>query len=203
MMNYIALLGWNPKTTDEFFTMNELIEKFDLSQVHKAGAFFDVERLEFFNAHYIKITPIDELYHKLSTYLDRYYPSVLEKISSFELSYNKKILQELQTKMRKFSEFDSLTHFFYSDEISVDSDLLINPKMKIPDIDTAKASLQVSLDILDGYQQDFTSIDEIKNIFIAGIQAAGMKNGQVLWPVRVATSGEQFSPGALEMIYIL
>lgn len=203
IINYIALLGWNPKTTDEFFSMSELIDVFDLSQVHKAGAFFDVERLEFFNAHYIKNSPINELFHKLSTYLGRYYPDVLEKISRFETWYNTKILQELQTKMRKFSEFDWLTHFFYNDDISVDTQLLINPKMKIPDLATAKASLQVSLAILDSCDQDFTSIEEIKNIFIEGIQAAGMKNGQVLWPVRVATSGEQFSPGALEMIYIL
>ncbi len=203
IINYIALLWWNPKTTDEFFTMSQLIEVFDLSQVHKAWAFFDIERLEFFNAHYIKNTPIDDLYNKLLTYLRRYYPDCAEKISGFDSDYNKKILSELSTKMKKFSEFEELTSFFYSDEISVDTEILLNPKMKVPDMDSAKAALQVSLDILNKQESDYESIDAVKEDFIEGIKAAEMKNGQVLWPARVATSGEQFSPGALEMIYIL
>ncbi len=203
IINYISLLGWNPKTTDEFFTMSELIETFDLKQVHKAGAFFDIERLEFFNSHYIKTTPIDELYNKLLTYLRRYNNEVAEKISGFDEAYNKKILSELSTKMKKFSEFEELTTFFYSDDISVDTDVLLNAKMKVPDVDAAKASLQVSLNILAKQGSDYNSVDEVKESFIEWIKAAEMKNGQVLWPARVATSGEQFSPGALEMIYIL
>jgi len=203
IINYIALLGWNPKTTEEFFTMSELIETFDLSQVHKAGAFFDIERLEFFNAHYIKNTPIDDLYNKLLTYLRRYNPACAEKISGFDETYNKKILWELSTKMKKFSEFEELTAFFYSDDISVDNEVLLNAKMKVPDLEAAKAALQVSLDILEKQGSDYDSVDAVKQAFIEGIKAAEMKNGQVLWPARVATSGEQFSPGALEMIYVL
>ncbi|MDC0506281.1 glutamate--tRNA ligase, partial [Candidatus Gracilibacteria bacterium] len=203
IINYIALLGWNPKTTEEFFTMSELIEKFDLAQVHKAGAFFDIERLEFFNGHYIKNTPIDDLYNKLLTFLRRYYPECAEKISGFDEAYNKKILSELSTKMKKFSEFEELTKFFYSDDISVDNEILLNAKMKVPDIDAAKAALRVSLTILEKQSGDFESVEAVKQVFIEGIKAADMKNGQVLWPARVATSGEQFSPGALEMIYIL
>ena len=183
--------------------MSELIEAFDLQQVHKAGAFFDIERLEFFNSHYIKNTPIDDLYNKLLTYLRRYNSECAEKIANFDESYNKKILSELSTKMKKFSEFEELTTFFYTDDISVDTEILINPKMKVPDMDAAKASLQVSLDILTKQGSDYDSVDAVKQDFIEGIKAAEMKNGQVLWPARVATSGEQFSPGALEMIYIL
>jgi len=72
IINYIALLGWNPKTTDEFFTLSELIEKFDLKQVHKSGAVFDVERLDFFNSNYLKKSDIWDVYNKLLTYLKRY-----------------------------------------------------------------------------------------------------------------------------------
>jgi glutamyl/glutaminyl-tRNA synthetase len=46
MLNYIALLGWNPKTTEEYFTLPELIERFKLSDVHRAGAVFEEERME-------------------------------------------------------------------------------------------------------------------------------------------------------------
>ena len=54
LINYIALLWWNPKTTEEFFTKQELIEKFELKDVHKSPAIFDVERLDFFNSNYFK-----------------------------------------------------------------------------------------------------------------------------------------------------
>lgn len=174
--------------------MTELIEAFDLNQVHKAGAFFDIERLEFFNAHYIKNTPIDDLYNKLLTYLRRYKPEVAEKVSNFDDDYNKKILSELSTKMKKFSEFEELTTFFYNDDILVDTEILLNPKMKVPDLESAKASLQVTLDILNKRNTEYESVDEVKQEFIEAIKAAEMKNGQVLWPARVATSGEQFSP---------
>jgi hypothetical protein len=82
-------------------------------------------------------------------------------------------------------------------------ELLVNPKMKIEDLSVAKSWLQIALDILKSRNNDFESIDEIKNIFVEKIQSAWMKNGQVLWPVRVALSWEEFSPWALELIFIL
>jgi glutamyl/glutaminyl-tRNA synthetase len=93
--------------------MDELIKRFDLSAVHKAGAFFDVERLDFFNAHYLKNMEISELYDKLKKYLKKYDEGFLEKISSFSDEYNKKILSELNTRIKKFDELKDLTTYFY------------------------------------------------------------------------------------------
>ena len=72
LINYIALLGWNPKTTEEFFTMDELIERFNLDHVNKSGAIFDVERLNFFNSHYLKSLDTQVVYDKLLKYLEEY-----------------------------------------------------------------------------------------------------------------------------------
>ena len=202
IINYIALLGWNPKTTEEFFNMNELIERFDLDQVHKAWAVFDIERLTFFNTHYLKNIDIDSLYNKLTLYLSRYNKTFLEKISAFPETYNKKILGELRTKMKKFDEFETLTSFLYGEYNIANQELLLNEKMKITDIEIVKKWLHIALNIL-GNNSDFTTVDAVKNIFIEKIKEAEMKNGQVLWPVRDALSGEAFSPWALELIYIL
>ena len=203
LINYIALLGWNPKTTEEFFSMSELIEKFDLNQVHKSGAVFDVERLKFFNAHYLKTWDTDYLYDKLLTYLGKYDSEFLEKINSFPTEYNKKILTELKTKIKKFDEFKEASKVFYTDEINLaTSELMLNPKMKIENIEQVKKGLEIALDIVNN-NSDFENIESVKNIFIEKIKEAEMKNGQVLWPVRCALSGETFSPGALELIYIL
>ena len=203
LTNYIALLGWNPKITEEFFTMPELIERFDLKQVHKAWAVFDVERLKFFNSHYLKTSPTDYLYKKLITYLWKYDPDFLETISNFSEEYNKKILNELKTKIKKFDEYKEASKIFYTDDINLaDKELLVNEKMKIKWIDDVIKWLNIALEIVKN-NPDFNSIEEVKNIFIEKIKEAEMKNWQVLWPVRFALSWETFSPWALELIYIL
>jgi glutamyl/glutaminyl-tRNA synthetase len=74
--------------------------------------------------------------------------------------------------------------------------------MKIISLEDAKKWLELALDILNK-NVNMSSIEEIKNIFVEEIAKAWMKNGQVLWPVRCALSGEEFSPWALELIYIL
>ncbi|MDD3646220.1 MAG: glutamate--tRNA ligase [Candidatus Gracilibacteria bacterium] len=202
IINYIALLGWNPKTTEEFFSMNELIERFELEQVHKAGAVFDVERLNFFNSYYLKNSSTDYLYDKLCNYLAKYSPEFLEKIKTFSDDYNKKVLGELKTKIKKFDEFEENTRFLYGEANIPAKDLLLNEKMKVESIGIAKIALELALDVVSS-NSDFSNIDEVRDIFIEKIKNAGLKNGQVLWPVRCALSGEQYSPGALELIYIL
>ena len=203
LINYIALLWWNPKTNEEFFNMSELIEKFDLEKVHKAWAVFDIEKLNFFNAHYLKTSSTDYLYDKLIIYLWKYDKKFLEKMQNFPEDYNKKILNELKTKIKKFDEFKETSKIFYTEEINLaDSELMLNPKMKIENIDQVKKGLEIAIEIVNN-NSDFEDIDSIKNIFIEKIKEAEMKNGQVLWPVRCALSGEQFSPWALELIFIL
>ena len=202
ILNYIALLGWNPKTTEEIFSLSELISRFKLEDVHKAGAVFDIERLEWFNSRYIISYSIETLEGKLRTYLRRYNPKLLETLSRFPEEYNRKILSELQTRMKRFWEFEELTHFFYHEKEHFDTEIFLNSKMKISTLSDAKESLEFAYDILKDNSYDDGDIESIKNIFITKISAAGKKNGQILWPVRVALSWEQFSPGALELIHI-
>jgi glutamyl/glutaminyl-tRNA synthetase len=73
--------------------------------------------------------------------------------------------------------------------------------MKIETIEDAMNSLNLALKILD--TADYSSLDALKAAFIPAIAESGKKNGQVLWPLRVALSGEEFSPGAFELAFIL
>ncbi|MCH8518325.1 glutamate--tRNA ligase [Candidatus Gracilibacteria bacterium] len=202
ILNYIALLGWNPKTTEEIFSLSELIKRFKLEDVHKAGAVFDIERLEWFNSRYILSYSIETLEDKLKIYLRRYNPKLLETMSQFPIEYNRKILSELQTRLKILSEYEELTHFFYHEKESFDTSLFINSKMKISTLEEVRESLEFAYEILNNDTYNFEVIEDIKDIFIQKISEAGKKNGQILWPVRVALSGEKFSPGALELIYI-
>jgi len=203
LINYIALLWWNPKTTQEFFSIDELIEKFDLKQVHRAGAVFDVEKLDWMNAKYLAKYNTDKLYDLLLKYLKEYDSDFYNILMNNDIEYNKKILWELKTRIKKFDELKDLTTFFYNDSNIPSNDLMINQKMKIDSIDIVKRWLELSLSVLNEQESDFESIDDIKNVFVEKIKEAEMKNWQVLWPVRCALSWEQFSPWALELIYIL
>lgn len=102
MLNYIALLGWNPKTTQEIFSLSELVEKFKLEDVHKAGAVFDIERMEWFNAQYIIALPLEILYEKLLSYLEKYQKDFYTILLSFSQEYNLKVLAELKTRLKTF-----------------------------------------------------------------------------------------------------
>ncbi|MCP4523112.1 MAG: glutamate--tRNA ligase [Candidatus Gracilibacteria bacterium] len=203
IINYIALLGWNPKTTEEFFSMDELIQRFNIDHVNKSGAIFDVERLNFFNAHYLKTKNVDEVYFSLMKYLEKYDNDFFLTLQKSPEEYNKNILNELKSRIKKFDEFKDLTYFFYNEVQSPENELYLNQKMKITDIEDVKKALLLTQKVLEDSTHSLDSVEEIKNVFIVAIKAAEMKNGQVLWPARVALSGEEFSPGALEMIFLL
>jgi glutamyl/glutaminyl-tRNA synthetase len=168
--------------------MNELIERFDLKQVHKSGAVFDTERLNFFNSHYLKTLDTDYLYDKLIIYLSKYDKDFLEQIQDFPEEYNKKILNELKTKIKKFDEFKNASKVFYTENINLPTEeLMLNQKMKIIDLEQVKKGLEIALKIVNN-NSNFKDIESVKNIFIEEIKQAEMKNGQVLWPVRCALS---------------
>ena len=202
IINYIALLWWNPKTTEEFFSMSDLIERFELDNVHKSGAVFDIERLNFFNAQYLKKINIDLIYDKFILFLKRFDNKFLDKISCFDKEYNLKILDELRTKIKKFDEYKDLTNFFYSEAKIPSTELLLNEKMKIFTTEEVKKWLNIALQILEN-NNDFITTNDLKNIFIEKIKNSWMKNWQVLWPIRVTLSWEEFSPWTFELIYIL
>lgn len=179
---------------------------FKLERINSAWALVDMDKLTFVNAAYIKNLPIEKLYEALGEYLQTFEEGFYENVFlKAEKKYNIAILTELKTRLTTLKEFIALTWFFYNDfEMNEErKSLLINPKMKIENLDIVKKWLQLALDILSAKNNDFENIEEIKNIFVEEIKNAEMKNWQVLWPVRVALSGEEFSPGALELIFIL
>jgi glutamyl/glutaminyl-tRNA synthetase len=111
--------------------MKELIERFELENVHKAGAVFDIERLKFFNSHYLKTLDLSYLFDKLLIYLSKYDREFYDKILTFPKEYNFKILEELRTRIKYFAEFKEFSVFFYNEPKIPDEKLLVNEKMKI------------------------------------------------------------------------
>lgn len=201
LLNFIALLGWNPKNNQEIMSMEEMIERFELTDIHKSGALLDPVKLNWMNSEYIKKMELGLLHERLVEYLKVYAPEFYTEVfSQAEYDFNAKIIRELQSRMRKFDEYIELTGSLYG-EAPMRRDLLVNAKMKIESDEAAIASLQFVLTYIE--HGDYTTLDSLKAPILEAIALSGQKNGQVLWPLRIALSGEEFSPGAFEIAFIL
>jgi len=188
IVNYLALLGWNPGggNRQEFFSLDELIKNFDFSGVAKAGAIFDLERLNFFNSNYLRKLPIEELVEKIKPFLN------------FEID-DEEILQKavaLASERIKFlSEANNFLKYFFG-KINPPLELFENPKMKV-DRKKSIEALEKSLPILKETKN--WENEEIQKKLLNLVVKLGWKNGQLLWPLRIALTGEKFSPGVWEM----
>lgn len=201
LLNFLSLLGWHPKQDEEIMSMDEMISKFEITDIHKAGAVLDPVKLDWMNGEYIKKMPLESLYKAISDFLEKYENDFfVNNFSTKSEEFNQKIIAELQTRLKRFNEFVELTTFLYS-EAKVTKNLLANPKMKIETEEQGIEALQFLLPLLEN--ADFSSLDTLKEMIIPAIAEAGKKNWQILWPLRVALSGEQFSPGAFELAFIL
>lgn len=178
-----------------------MIAKFEIADIHKSGAVLDPVKLDWMNGEYVKKMEIGELHERLAEYLKTYQNEFYTNtFAPADYEFNTKILRELQLRMKRFDEYIELTKFLYG-ETNIRKDLLTNPKMKIESEADAIDSLRFVLPYIEN--GDYTSLDTLKAPILAAIAEAGKKNGQILWPLRVALSGEEFSPGSFELAYIL
>ena len=181
--------------------MDEMIARFEIKDIHKSGAVLDPIKLDWMNGEYIKRLELGELHTRIARYLEEYQIEFYRDVfSGRDYNYNTRIIAELQTRMKRFEEFISLTSCLYGDS-SIRRDLLANPKMKIETEADGLEALRFALPLLES--ADYSSLDSLKSGILGAIATAGKKNGQILWPLRVALSGEEFSPGAFELAYIL
>ncbi|AYD40367.1 glutamate--tRNA ligase [Clostridium fermenticellae] len=191
ILNYIALLGWNPGTEKEIFSLNELVEIFDYKSINKSPAIFDNVKLKWMNGEYIKKLTIEE-FNKLAL---PYYKQVIKKDLDFL-----KISDLLHKRIEIFSEIPEIVTFFESlPEYS--ADLYVHKKMKTT-FENSLESLEKILPKLESI--DDWSFENIEKACMDLVSELGVKNGIVLWPVRTAVSGEKVSPGgAYEIAEIL
>ena len=202
VINFIALLGWNPGTDKEVFTLSQLIKEFSIEKVQKAGAVFNVQRLDFLNGLYIREKPIEILTELCVPYLKEAGLLVIGQTSQATLQ---KIIEVSRTRMKKLSEICELSDLFFQDKLRYDKDLLKWQKMTDQDVKDA-------LLLCDKILSELTDWD-IKKIEEQLVAGAGDFNkskgypeknkGYLLWPLRVALSGKQSSPSPFEIADIL
>lgn len=191
ILNYIALLGWAPESEQEIYTLQELIEVFSIKRISKSPAIFDIDKLTWMNGMYLRNKTLDE-FHALAL---PYYNGVIT--SNVDLKMVSKILQQRVETLTQIPEMID----FIDTLPTYDNEMYIHKKMKTT-YPIALQALKESIRVL----QELTTWSEesIHETLLALPPLLEMKNGQVLWPVRTAISGKQFTPGgAIEIAHIL
>jgi glutamyl-tRNA synthetase len=192
ILNYIALLGWSPKSEQEIFTLENLKKEFNVTGISKSPAIFDIKKLNYINSQHIKALSADE-FHKLAL------PFIRISVKNKQID-TKLVATLLQNRTEFLKSIPEQVNFI--DNLPMyNTDLFINKKMKTDQ----QSSLEVLNNVLPILEQtvDF-SILALRNLFEHYITDHGLKNGFVLWPVRVALSGKEFTPGgAIELAAIL
>ena len=192
VVNYVALLGWSPGTTQEIFTLEELEQCFTIEGISKAPAVFDIKKLNWMNGEYIRKMPLEE-FNRLAI---PYYKKVISKenIDFMKISKLLQVRTEVLSTIPESIDFiERLPEY--------DASLYINKKMKT-DIDMSLSSLKAALPILENLQNwDETGLHDS---LIKLANEMGIKSGQMFWPIRVAITGKEVTPGgAVEIASIL
>ncbi|MCI9371938.1 MAG: glutamate--tRNA ligase [Lachnospiraceae bacterium] len=191
VVNFVALLGWSPEGTEEIFSLEQLVEKFDYLHISKSPAVFDYTKLKWMNGEYMKAMDFDRFYEMAEPYLKE----VLTK--EFDL---RKIAAMVKTRIEVFPDIREMVDFF--EELpEYDTVMYAHKKMKTSE----ESSLEVLKELLPllEAQEDYGN-DALYQTLTDYVARKECKNGYVMWPVRTAVSGKQMTPaGATEIMEIL
>lgn len=211
ILNFIALVGRNPGTNQDVFTMEELIEAFSIERVQKSNGVYDFQRALWFNSEYIKAMSDDEFVSAVQAYLAEFGGEVRKEILEVGQSDDKDaggrnkywlaLAPYIKVRLQTLAQFkDYCSYFFVSP--TVEPELVYREKMAV-----TKELMQDVLPELIERLEHMADVDRneeaIKELLIAYIGEKGLKNGQILWPLRAILTWTEASPGAFEMMTVL
>lgn len=190
--NYIAMLGWSPKSEQEIFTLDELVALFSVTGIHKSPAVFDYKKLDWVNSQHIAMMTDEEFAAKAHPYAG---------IDSTPLEDKwPKIASLLKPRVNKLSEVAEKIDFL-KQLPHYDVGMFINKKNK----STFESSIRIIDEVLNALDSETQWNEEaLYNRLSALAQSLGIKEGQLFWPVRIALSGLMATPGnATDILFLL
>ncbi len=197
LINYVALLGWHAADDREFFTLEELKQQFSLERLQKSGAVFDVEKLNWYNSHYIRQAVEqgsgDDFDYVISFVRERVLPKVeadillrLVKVYSARLEYLS-LLAERSTYIFALPDYPAQMLIF-----------------KKSNLEATTKGLALAMATLESASEpDWATATQLETKLKEATTAAGLTFGDLMWPVRVALSGAEHSPSPAELAWIL
>ena len=195
ILNYVALLGWAPKgelAEREFFTLSELVDVFDIAGISKSPAIFDMEKLTYFNANYLRAMAPADFSRAAEPYIRQ-----AVKNPAYDAA---EIAGLLQARCEKLTDIPEKLDFF--DQLpEYDVEYFTNKKSKTnPEV--SRNMLEQAIPALEAMPAWTT--DAIHDTLINLAASLGVKNATLMWPVRIAAAGKLVTPGgAVEICHIL
>ena len=192
IINYIALLGWCPKDNQEIFTLQELEQAFDIGGISKSPAVFDYDKLTWFNGEYIKaMTP--------EAFTEAAMPYYQKVFGDREMPWDK-LAEILQKRVTQLTQIPEILDFFAALP-AYEKELFVNKKSKT-NLENAPVVLREAYERLKALP--VWDNPSIHDCLIDMAAEKELKNGTVMWPVRIAAAGKTVTPGgAVEILDIL
>lgn len=191
ILNYIALLGWSPSEDREIFTLDELVQAFDVKHIGTSGAIFDPEKLKWMNGVWLRNMDLDSYYNLVKPYIDQAVKGDFDK---------KAIAKVVQQRADTLVEIPPMLDFFdtfpaYSNDLYTNKKMKTNPEVALTSLKECYTALEA--------QSDWHE-EALHETLLALPKKLGVKNGIILFPLRLAITGKQFTPGgAVEIAAIL
>ncbi len=192
IVNYIALLGWCPKDNREIFTLDELVKSFSIDGVSKSPAVFDYEKLLWLNGEYLRAMPPEEFTRRAMPYYRVVFP---EGERPWDV-----LTSVLQPRVGRLTEIPELLAFF-RELPDYPAELFVNKKSKTT-LENSADMLKAAVPVLEALPA--WTLDAIRGAMTELVPKLGVKNGTLLWPVRIAAAGQTVTPGgAFEILCVL
>ena len=199
LINYLALLGWSTGSQDEVLSLDELIERFDIHDVNKAGAVFDRERLEWLNGQWIRRLDPDDLVERLRPFLDAELAAGrIDRLpADGEL---KALLPVVQERLPRLGAIGELVGFLWVDEVSVDPVTLVPKRW---DAATTREGLRAAREAIAEVGKVSFEADELDKQLRATADERGWKAGDLFMAIRVAVTGRTATPPLFDTLVAL
>jgi len=189
LINFCVLLGWHPKSNQEIWSLEDLKKQFSLDGMGASPAVFDTEKLDYYNGYYLRQKPLSELSFLCRPYLEAAGRSA---VSDTQLET---FIGLAQDRLKKLSDIVELTDFLFALP-PYEPQLL---SWKTITLEEAQANLrELGQELEKVEERDWTKEYLEKNI-LTWIKDGNKKNGDYLWPLRVALTGLKNSPGPFEV----
>jgi len=193
LVNYLLLLSWSPGENREQIDIQEAVKIFDITQVNKTAAAFDMKKLDWMNNQYLKKEDPQKLLEQLLPFLERkgYY-----KDNNFDRNYLISVVKLFQERLTRLEEFPDWADFFFLEEVEIE------PKAKEKFL-TKDLSKEFSLFIERLKGLESFEIASIEEAFRDLVKELNIESKILIHPIRVALTGKTIGPGLFEVIYHL
>ena len=189
LVNFVALLGWNPSATEEIFRMEELIAQFELERVNKGGAVFNREKLDWMNSEYIRKMSVPEL-------LPLVRPLAVARGYEVSESYLTAVVGLMQERVHTLPDFVDFASYFFQSPTDFDE--------KYKQKHWSEASREAVTALIEAFRatEDW-SHTALEAIVRTMAEARGTSAGKLIHPIRLVVSGRGMGPGLFEMLAVI